>query len=58
MKANDKFYERIGWLLFLGCSICYMWSSYQNRDVISMIGGILFFAACLLFMMPLMKKED
>ncbi|MDK2867320.1 MAG: hypothetical protein PWP38_1635 [Clostridiales bacterium] len=58
MKTGHEKYECIGWLLFLGCSICYIWSSYQNHDVVSLIGGILFFVACLIFMMPLIKKED
>jgi hypothetical protein len=42
--------ESIGWALFLVCSFFYIASAWVNKDVLALVGGILFCLACLLFM--------
>lgn len=41
-----------GWLLFIACSIFYLISGYQTGDPLIFWGSLLFFIACLFFLLP------
>ena len=57
-KQNTRKIQLIGWGLFVLCSILYIISSILSQDWINLIGSIIFFVACLVFMYPLIKDID
>jgi Na+/proline symporter len=62
MGAGDAFlkgkfsYQLAGWVLFILCSIFYILSGIHSRDAFSLTGGILFFIACIVFIIPLILE--
>ncbi len=48
-------FQLIGWSLFLLCSIFYIISSIIVRDWFYLSGSILFFIACVVFMLPVLS---
>ncbi len=47
-----------GWGLFVGCAVFYVAAALRDGDVLSLVGGVLFFLACLVFLVPLLKGRD
>ncbi len=61
MAMKKKVEHRLqiwGWVLFIGCAVCYIFSSFQNREWITLVGGLLFLLACILFLIPLTLFKD
>ena len=56
-KRNLKF-ELWGWILFIICAGFFIAASIQHRDALSLIASIIFLIACLVFIIPLMTKDD
>ncbi|QEN08997.1 hypothetical protein EXM22_13730 [Oceanispirochaeta crateris] len=52
LKTNHK-YQLCGWILFLLCAVLYLISGMKSKDYISIVGSILFFIACFVFLIPL-----
>lgn len=48
-------YQLAGWILFVLCAIFFMASSLKNFDVPAFIGSLIFFAACIVFLIPLIR---
>ena len=42
----------IGWIFFLASSVGFMISSYRSGDMAALAGSVLFFAGCILFLIP------
>jgi|GEM_PF-1009713 len=55
MERRHKF-QLAGWLLFTLCAVCYIISAGINRDMYSLTGGLLFFIACFVFLVPLFEE--
>jgi len=55
---NEKYYELAGWILFIICAIFFIISSWQSQDLLLLIGSILFFVACILFILPLLSSGE
>ncbi|BBO81791.1 hypothetical protein DSCO28_23570 [Desulfosarcina ovata subsp. sediminis] len=49
--------QLIGWLLFVICAFFFIAASIKNRDLLTLIGSIIFLVSCLFFLIPLIKKE-
>lgn len=61
MSANDgerevKF-QLWGWILFLVCAGFFIASSVESRSILGLIGSIIFLVACVVFMIPLVRKR-
>ncbi len=60
MAANDEGgeikFHIWGWILFVICAVFYMASSIESRSMLSLAGSIVFLVACIVFMIPLVKK--
>lgn len=55
MSRNNKLdpkarYQFAGWILFVICAICFIASSWINKDVPAFIGSVVFLAACVAFL--------
>jgi hypothetical protein len=53
---SNKTIEIIGWVLFLASSIGFLVSSIKSGDTPSLIGGIFFCVACIVFLIPYFRK--
>ena len=42
-----------GWILFLVCAGFFIASSIVSNNVLSLVGSIIFFVACVVFIVPL-----
>ncbi len=42
----------IGWMFFLASSVGFIISSYRSGDMAALAGSVLFFAGCILFLIP------
>ena len=47
----------VGWLVFVVCALFFIASSLRNRDVLTLIGGVLFLIGCILFIVPLVSEK-
>jgi hypothetical protein len=47
----------VGWFLFLCSSIGYIVSSWSSGDVAALAGSVLFFCACLVFILPYFRRR-
>ena len=50
-------FEFAGWLLFTLSAIAFCVSAIRSGDHIALIGGVLFLAACLVFLVPVWKLK-
>jgi hypothetical protein len=50
-------YQLSGWILFIICAILFMTSSLKNQDTLTFIGSVIFFVACIIFIIPLVKSK-
>jgi hypothetical protein len=50
-------YHLSGWVLFILCAIFFIASSVKNRDVLTFIGSVIFFIACIVFIIPLVRSK-
>ena len=57
MSKRERTYQLWGWILFLVCAIFFIISAIQNHDIPYLIGSIVFFLACVLFLIPFLVKE-
>ncbi|RDG31440.1 hypothetical protein DV872_12200 [Oceanispirochaeta sp. M1] len=55
MKVSHK-YQLAGWFLFLLCAVLYLISGIRSLDYISIAGSIIFFLACIIFLIPLIEE--
>ena len=46
-----------GWLLFVVCAGFFIASSIESNDIFGLIGSIIFFIACVVFIVPLVIKK-
>ncbi|RLB29163.1 MAG: cytochrome oxidase subunit III, partial [Deltaproteobacteria bacterium] len=47
-----------GWILFVVCALFFIASSLHGHDILGLVGSIIFLIACLVFIYPLVKKND
>ena len=52
---RDIKYQLAGWILFVLCAILFTASSVKNHDILTFIGSVIFFIACIVFLIPLLK---
>ena len=64
MKENQKNqigheinYQLVGWILFIICAIFFVASSLKNHDILTFIGAVIFLIACIIFLIPLVKRN-
>lgn len=58
---QDMKHQLWGWILFLVCAIFFIASGLKNQDILTIAGSVVFFIACILFMIPLVtsnKRRD
>jgi len=54
MKSiNQLRFQLLGWVLFVFSALFFITSSINAGDLVSLIGGLLFLAACFVFLIPL-----
>ncbi|MBD3304981.1 hypothetical protein GF339_01345 [candidate division KSB3 bacterium] len=52
---KETLFQLSGWILFLLCAVFFIVSSWQHQDMIMLFGSLIFFVACILFVIPLVN---
>ncbi len=47
----------IGWILFVFSALAFITSSLRAGDMVGLAGGILFLVACLIFLIPFLRRD-
>ncbi len=50
-------YQLCGWVLFIFSALFFIASSIRAGDMLSLMGGLLFLFACLVFLIPLIARK-
>jgi len=62
MPTNDKNRERkfhlYGWVLFLVCAFFFIASGIKGGDFLTVAGSFIFLAGCVVFIIPLVVKNN
>ena len=59
--AGGKYKQEIryhlwGWIIFLVCAFLFIASSLRNGDILMLVASFVFLAACIVFIVPLIKN--
>ena len=55
--GSDKKFQVCGWLLFVLSAVFFIAASIRSGDVVGLIGGLLFFVACFVFLIPFLPEK-
>ncbi len=56
MSKRERRFQLWGWILFIVCAGFFIVSAIHNRDVPYLIGSVVFLAACIVFIIPLVTE--
>ena len=56
MSQRERNFQLTGWLLFLICAVFFIASAVRNGDRLYLVGSVVFFVACIAFLIPLVTK--
>ena len=51
-KIFEKRCQVLGWILFITCAIFYLAAGIRARDLLSILGSLIFLVACFVFLIP------
>jgi len=57
-KRSDNLERRAhlaGWVLFIVCALFFLAAALKNRDILTLIGSLVFLIACVVFLVPLVR---
>ena len=57
MRFSNRQIVITGWLLFIVSALGFMWSSLKNGDIPGLIGSVFFLAACIVFLIPFIRRS-
>jgi hypothetical protein len=57
MGKHERTYHLVGWVLFLVCAAFFIASAVRSGDLLYLIGSIIFFVACISFVIPLVSNR-
>jgi hypothetical protein len=55
--GRERRFYAFGWIFFLMSSIAYMATSFMAGDMVGLLGGFLFFLACVCFIIPFFSAK-
>lgn len=58
MRRRERNYHLVGWILFLVCAVFFIASAALSGDLLYLAGSIIFFVACVGFVIPLVSKSQ
>jgi F0F1-type ATP synthase assembly protein I len=54
---RDRKLQLCGWLLFVLSAAFFIATSIRSGDMLALIGGVLFFVACIVFLIPFFRQR-
>lgn len=54
-RPREKKFELWGWILFVVSAIFFIVGGIRSGDVVSLLGAVFFFVACIVFLIPLLS---
>lgn len=58
MSGLERKCQLVGWFIFIASALFFMASSVASGDGVGFTGGLLFFIACIVFLYPLLRKNE
>jgi hypothetical protein len=58
MSKRERNYHLAGWGMFLVCAVFFIASAAASGDLLYLVGSIIFFAACIAFVIPLVTIKS
>ncbi len=55
--GRERRFHLGGWLLFVACSFFFIAEAVVNGGPLGLIGGVLFLAGCIVFLVPLVRPR-
>jgi len=52
-NRTKRRFETAGWVFFIISAVFYIWAAWRSGDLLSLLGGVFFFLACFVFLVPL-----
>lgn len=56
-KNRERKFQLWGWILFLICAGFFIASAIKTDDMLVLVGSIIFLSGCLVFIIPIVKRE-
>jgi len=56
-EKTERAYHIAGWVLFIVCALFFIAASIRSDDIVMCLGSVIFLVACIVFLMPLVKKK-
>ena len=57
-RERETKFNLLGWILFVVCALFFIASNLQGRNILGLVGSIIFLVACIVFIYPLVKRRD
>lgn len=58
MSQRERFCHLVGWMLFIICALLFIGSAVLSGDTLYLVGSIVFFVACGVFLIPLLSGSS
>jgi len=55
---RERKFHLWGWIFFLVCACFFIASSIESGSILGIAGSVIFFIACIIFIIPLVMKEN
>ena len=55
---RERKFHLWGWILFLVCACFFIASSTKDGNILSLVGSTIFFVTCVVFIIPLVIKDN
>ena len=52
-RSTKRRIETAGWVLFIISAVFFIWASWRSGDLLGLLGSVVFFLACFVFLVPL-----
>jgi hypothetical protein len=57
-QGTERQFQLYGWLLFVVCSFFFIVDSVATASLVGTIGSVIFLLACIVFLIPLVRKIE
>lgn len=56
-QDKDILFHLVGWILFLACAFLFLYVAMRDGDLVLALASLLFLAGCVVFLIPLLRKD-
>ena len=56
-RRSEAVFHIAGWVLFILCAVLFLFTALRDGDGVLALASLIFLAACILFLIPLMRPR-